>query len=468
MQKRYHIWALTLTFAFGYCLFALIKHLRFETNAFDLGYYDQVVWLASKGRPLISSLIQSHTWTDHVSPTIFLLTPFYWIFPSPLVLLFAQAILVSFGAYPIYALAFKKLKAHWVALSLAFAYIAFYGIQNAVAYEFHPFTLAAPALAWIFYLYETKRNKLFWFAMFLFVGLQENFFLLAAVFGIFLMIRYKDLRRGFIISMASIVTFLILIFVVIPFFGRSYNYLPQHLSEVNISSLISLLYTPSSKILVVFASLLAFGFLPVASITIWPLLAEELLGRFLIGRNVNWWVMDYQYNATLAPILAFGAMDVIKTLIPQKMWPTAALVIVVGTVISLIIANPQTKRLFDPKFYDLSREVDKAKLVSFIPKDASVAATNNLGGHLGERKVLIFLTNCITNTSPCGNEERRCFDAYPDYIAADLTEGNGSNNYYPDYSKDAIVNYLDYLEKKGKYKIVAKFNDEYLYKKIYD
>ncbi len=109
MLKKYGIWILILLFGLLYSLYSVVRHLRLESLIFDLGVYDQVIWLASRGKPLFSSILEAHPWGDHFTPTLLLLAPLYWIWDNAVILLLFQAFFASFGAYPIYLLAKKKI-----------------------------------------------------------------------------------------------------------------------------------------------------------------------------------------------------------------------------------------------------------------------------------------------------------------------------------------------------------------------
>src|SRR3972149_4609453 len=99
------------------------------------------------------SILESHPWADHFTPTLLLLSPLYWIWDNVVILLLFQAFFVSLGAYPIYLLALKKTKNKLISLTLAFSYLTFFGIQNAIAFDFHPIVLATTLLAYIFWFY---------------------------------------------------------------------------------------------------------------------------------------------------------------------------------------------------------------------------------------------------------------------------------------------------------------------------
>jgi uncharacterized membrane protein len=464
MLKKHLIWVLIILFSVIYGTYSVVRHLKFETYIFDLGYYDQLLWLVSHGKPFFSSVIEAHPWTDHFSPSLFLLVPLYWIWDSPVVLLVFQAVFVSLGAYPIYLLSMKKTKSFLFSSAIAICYLLFYGLQNAIAYDFHTVALGPTLLAFIFWFYDEKKYKVFWLLLIIFVGLQENFFILSSALGLFISLKYKDHKRGIPIVVGGIVLAVLLLFFLIPnVFGGKYYYIPRHLQNLDISSTVRLLYTPGSKIDVVFFSVASFGLLPLLSPVSFVLLGEEFLGRFLGTTNSNWWILGFHYNAILAPILAFAAIDTVEKYFSKRI-NIAILLLIAGTAISLIRVKPNIYQIFSKNYYDFSKIKDAEEVIKYLPKSSRVAASNNLGAQIAHREVLIFLTNCMENSNMWGPDGKRCYKTKPDYIFADL-DPNGFNNYYPDYDRDSIIRYLDYVQKNGEFSLVNNKGYVYLLKR---
>ena len=465
MFKKYFIWFLIFLFFLIYGSYSVVRHLKFETYIFDLGYYDQLIWLVSKGKPLFSSVIEAQPWVDHFSPSVFLLAPLYWIWESPIVLLIFQAFFISLGAYPIFKLSLTKTKSFLFSSLLSVCYLLFYGLQNAISYDFHAVALGPTLLAFIFWFYEEKRFKLFWISLLVFVGLQENFFILAAALGLFIVLKYHDYKRGLIIFFSGLAIAVFLLFYFIPSFtGGNYYYTPKHFSNLDLLSVVKMLYNPSSKIDVVVFSFLSFGFLPILSPVFLILFGEEFLGRFLGTTNTNWWILGFHYNAILAPILAFAAICSVKKFFKKRIY-LASIFLVVGTIISLVRVKPDIYKMFSKNFYDLSKTVNAQEVLKYLPKNASVATSNNLGAQIAERKELIFLTNCIENPATWGSDGKRCYKLKPEYILADLNP-NEPNNYYPDYDRDSIVRYLDDVQKDGVFELIKNVGYVYLLKKV--
>jgi len=353
-------------------------------------------------------------------------------------------------------LAKKKIKNEWLSLTAAFAYLSFYGIQNAIAFDFHPIVLASTPLAWLFWFYEKRQFKLFWITILLFIGLQENLFLLASALGVFLILRYRDFKRGAFLAVVSLSLFFLVILVVIPSFGQApFTYLPTHLRTLTIGGAVKMFFSPFSKIQVMLVTPLAFGLLPFLSPAAWIMLLEEYLQRFVGTPISTRWSLGFQYNAILAPIVAFAAIEAIQKHFLNKKWLAAGLILG-GMLTTQIFTAPSLNDLSQGEFYDFSKTKNAKEVLTALPPEASVASTNNLGPQITHREDIIFLTNCVDEPAVWRSDVKRCFSLKPDYIVADLDPQGSWNDWYPDGSREKLVSYIDYLQQNGKYHVVKQ------------
>lgn len=461
--KRYGIWILILVFSIVYSVYSVVRHLRIESYIFDLGYYDQLIWLVSRFKPLFSTPIWAHPWTDHFSPSIFLLVPLYWFGGGAKTLVTFQAVFACLGAYPIYRLSLKKTNHLAFSLVLAFAYLIYYGLQNAVDFDFHAVTLGPTLLAFILWFYEEKKFKFFWLTLAIFVGLQENFFILSAALGLFLIVKYKDFKRGALITVGSLIVVSLLLFVVIPkFFGQNYSYLPEHLKHPNLAFLLQMLYIPSSKIDVVVYSFAAFGGLALLSPVFFILLAEEFLGRFIGTTNSNWWILGFHYNAILAPVMAFAAIEGTAKFLKKKE-VVAIILLLVGVFLSQLRVRTDIYKLFNRSFYDLSKTRNAYEVMKMIPPKVSVAATNDLGAQIAHRQILLFVSDCIDQY--IGADKKPCYSVKPDYIFINLDPNGASNNIYPQETFKRVEDYMKLELITNEYSLASKQGYIYLLKR---
>src|SRR5690242_19785153 len=82
-----------------------LRHALFQSNAFDLGYFDQALYLISQGQTPIVSFWGYHFLGGHADWVIYGLALLYKIDPSVHWLFAVQAIALALGALPTYALA---------------------------------------------------------------------------------------------------------------------------------------------------------------------------------------------------------------------------------------------------------------------------------------------------------------------------------------------------------------------------
>jgi uncharacterized membrane protein len=75
-----------------------IRHILFQSNALDLGWFDQGVYLISQGKPPIISFVDYHILGDHIAFILYPIALLYKIYPSVYWLLFLQAFSLSLAA----------------------------------------------------------------------------------------------------------------------------------------------------------------------------------------------------------------------------------------------------------------------------------------------------------------------------------------------------------------------------------
>lgn len=464
--SHHGIWILISIFALWFTTFSVVRHIKANSFLFDLGYYDQLIWQLAHGKPLFSTLLENHPWLDHFSPSIFLLSPIYLFLPSTLVILLTQSILIPLGAYPLYKIALKKLKNNGTALALSFVYLLFWGIHNAISFDFHPLALGAPLLAFIVYFYEQKQMRMFYLFMLLFAGLQENYFIFLAFFGMFLALHYKDYKRGIVISLLSGATFLLLIFIVIPhYFGSSYYYLPSDgAGTFSLSSLVTKFVTPAMKLEVLLYTFLPTAFVSFLSPFHFILFFEEFAGRFLLD-NPNWWGLGYHYNAILATLIVLSTIEGLRR-IPKRFYSMFSIYFVVVSIVCFIYIQPDTIQIFKPSYWNVSYGNVVREVVAQIPEDASVAAGNNIGAQIAGRNEIYFITNCLDTESTMRTDGKLCHNKTPDYLVADLSTKSNWNNFVYGYDRDIVMKLFTDKVSKGEYEKVLVEEEIYLLKRI--
>src|SRR4029450_810495 len=95
-------------YAAGFSALSILRYHAFSTGRFDLGNMTQAVWATAHGHPLAMTNIQGAQVSrlgSHVDPILVAFAPLWWVWPSPSMLLAAQAIAIAAGAVPRFLLA---------------------------------------------------------------------------------------------------------------------------------------------------------------------------------------------------------------------------------------------------------------------------------------------------------------------------------------------------------------------------
>ena len=154
------LWTATGAYAAGFSALSVLRHRSFETGRFDLGNMVQAVWSTAHGDPLAVTNLrgeQTVRLAAHVDPIIVAFAPLWWIWPSPDVLLVAQALAIAVGALPVFWLARKHLGSESAALGFSLAYLLYPATQWLTLNEFHPVALACPLLLYAFWYLDEDR-----------------------------------------------------------------------------------------------------------------------------------------------------------------------------------------------------------------------------------------------------------------------------------------------------------------------
>src|SRR5207245_337596 len=110
-----------------------LRHDAYATGRFDLGNMVQAVWSTAHGHPLRMTDLhgdQISRLAAHVDPILVLFAPLWWLWPSPQLLLVVQALVVAFGAVPVFLLARKHLGSARAGLGFAIAYLLYPALRR--------------------------------------------------------------------------------------------------------------------------------------------------------------------------------------------------------------------------------------------------------------------------------------------------------------------------------------------------
>lgn len=139
---------ISLAVAGGFWGLAALRHALLQSNSFDLGLFDQWVWLISRGlAPVSSQSADLHLLADHGAWLLYGLAPLYALLPTLQWLLALQALSLAFTAAPLWILARDASlppRLCWTVCGLWWLQPV---VFNTNLFDFHPEVLAMPLLA---------------------------------------------------------------------------------------------------------------------------------------------------------------------------------------------------------------------------------------------------------------------------------------------------------------------------------
>ncbi|TML57856.1 MAG: DUF2079 domain-containing protein [Actinobacteria bacterium] len=399
-------------YAAGFGALSVLRHEAYVTGRFDLGNMVQAVWSTAHGRPLQMTDLhgdQISRLAAHVDPILVVFAPLWWIWPSPHMLLVAQACAVALGAIPVFLLARKHLASSRAALGFGLAYLLYPATGWLTLNEFHPVALATPLLLFAFWYLDEDRLLPFSACALAAALCKEEIALVVAGFGIWYALARGRWVVGAAIAVAGGAWAAIAIAIVIPHYnaGAESDFYGRY-SEVGGSAggIVKTAFTHPLRIaeaafsardlhylLDLVAPLAALCLLaPLMLVAALPELAINLLSSATTQTSIH-----FHYTAGLIPPLVIGAIFGAKRL-SRWAFPVAAAIVVAALVGNYRLGpipgwrhvpGGQKFQATAARVTAHDRIADRA--LRLIPDEAVVCATNTLGAHLSaRRRVLSF------------------------------------------------------------------------------
>ena len=412
-----------LLFAAIYALLSWLKYRAHMDARFDLGNMVQAVYNTGHGRFLEITTgelkpRQMSRLGAHVDPILALFALPWLVWPSPVMLLVLQAVIVATGAWPAYRLGTRVTRDPRAGALLAGAYLLLPAVGFLVLNEFHPVALATPLLLWAFLYIE--EGRWLWALPFLVLAAacKETVPLVIGTMGVYFAIRKRS-WRPLILTAAAAAYFAVAVWVIIPHYNGDqsafiarYGDYGQGAGEVVKTALTH----PGQTV----ADLVALGNLDYWLKLLWPLgfasllspltvliAAPELLLNALSATTYQRRI-EFHYTALEIPFLfaaavlgvmrlwrwlggGFGRAE--KAMVGQRVRrETLALLVLLAALAGNYFMGPLPFSLpgaaYDGK--DYARTAHDAALdeaVNMIPDGAKVSVNNNAGAQLAARRV---------------------------------------------------------------------------------
>lgn len=190
------------------------RHDHFGTFDYDLGIFDQSVWLLSQGESFIT-VRGLDFWGHHANLGFYLFVPFYWLGAGPNFINVTMVIAFTLGAVPLYLLGTRLGLNPWYAIIPSLAYLLHFSGQWTLNETFHPEILAIAPFMMAYLAQRQERWRSFALWLVLAMCWKEDVALAVFALGAVMVIRRKT-AAGVITMAAAAVWFLFVTQVLIP------------------------------------------------------------------------------------------------------------------------------------------------------------------------------------------------------------------------------------------------------------
>lgn len=434
-----------------------LRHALFNSTGWDLGIYDQVVYLISQGKQPFSSFLQMHHLGNHAAWSVYALALLYKIYPSVYWLLLVQAVALSLGALPIWHLARLAGLRQGQALAMSAVYLLYPVVYNTNLFDFHPEVMGVPVL--IGAILAACLGRVLWFTLaILFVlGCKAVLSLTVTAVGFWLLVFEKKRVCGAIALIAGIGWFIIVTQLVIPGFSGEeaaavsrYSYLGDSVLEI----VKNLFLKPGPILKVVFSldnlKYLILLFAPV----IWGLSPQNLtpLVPAIPALALNL-LADYQPQKDIVaqyslPIVPFLVLAVIATLADGRGWLRKPRWIVLWSLI-FFLGLARWSYFFTKYLPTIDTWQANREAIALIQTQGGVYTTNEIAPHLSERPL-------IERTVTTEPHDLTKFD----YVLLNKRHP-GTNS-----SKEFAAQLVEQLQRMPQFKLRYQRDDVYLFQKV--
>ena len=374
----------------------------------DLGFFDQLVYLLSRGQSPVSTLLEGvHLIGDHGAIILYPLALLYVIYPSVYWLLAVQAIALAAGAIPLYVLSRDRGLSVGYARAVAICYVLYPAVFNINFYtEFRPETIAVPALLWAVVAANRKSVWQLAIAIMLVLSCKEAMSLTVVGLGLWLVIFERRLSYGLGCMAAGLAWFCFAAVYLIPTFRGGH----QMAGTWHYESLGTSLTEIALKVITnpqIFISRALMGdrlfyylllILPIILGLHWRKILAMLPALPMLGLNI---LADFPRQRDLIhqyslPIIPFLFIWLIASLVylskrRQRRWLSKRILVIWSVIAWLALAK---YGYFWTRYAPLYANVKAVReAVDLVEPDARVLTSGYIAPHLSHRSTLMLLAD---------------------------------------------------------------------------
>lgn len=380
---------------------SVLRHQRFASYAYDLGIYDQALWLLSRGhRPWIS-VRELHMLGDHFTPILYPLAALYRLPYSTELLLLFQTAALTVGAVPIYRMGSRYTGTPTAGMIAGILYLIYPPLWGINLFDFHPIALAIPGVLFALDFLSSRRALPFVITCLLIALCKQEAVIVVGCLGVLYAVRWRQ-AKALLLCAAAGIWFLTALRLQAHFAGTEssayYSLYGQFgaspkevVSTLLLKPSVTLAWLGQAEAFVYLTTLmLPLAFLSILSLDIlWIAVLPLLLNLFSNRPAMR--AINYQYTALLTPALfAAAATTCARITSPSSRRVVGIAWVACAVTAALLLAHtiyePVTQRVISAEEAAQIRQV-----LATIPPTSSVCATQSLVPHLAQRvKIHLF------------------------------------------------------------------------------
>ena len=407
---------------------------NFGTFGYDMGLYDQGIWLVSRFKDPFVTIRGLNFFEHHVNLITLLFVPAYWLGAGPHFLYLVETVWMAAGAVPLWLLARDRLHSGWLAVGVAACFLLYPSLEWINWWHFHPDALIVTPLLFAWWLAARRRWR--WFAVALAVALacKEDAALAVIVLGLVLAVR-GERRAGLLTTAAGAGWFLLATKVIIPaagggdgpFYQELFPGFGDSLGEivwnmvVHPSRLLELATMPD-RLTYYWRLLAPVAFMPLAAPLVLLVGAPQAVVNVTSGHSLT---HDFRFHYTAIVLAAVFLATVEGTAWAGRGRAARRLLVAVLLATSLaanVAWSPSPLgRQYDSGIWARAepRHATVKAALRLVPPDAGVSATYYLVPHLTHRVDVYEFPNPWVVTNWGAHGENPPDPATVDYLVVD-------------------------------------------------
>jgi uncharacterized membrane protein len=391
-------------------ILTIYRYLSFYTPSYDFGIFSQMFYyIKETGIPYTTcerSELLSH-FAVHMSPTLYIMLPFYWLFPSPITILVLQRLAIASGVIPLWKLAKKYHMVNGIAALLCVVYLLYPAFTGGLFYDFHENKLLAPLILWLLYAMEQRSKIWYWVVVILTLGVKEDAAIYVACISLFMIFSKKGWKKGTASFLLSVIWFFVVVHWLNTYgdgamMGRYANFVGKEGSVIDLVK--NIIKNPAYVVEECFTAdkiqFLLWMLVPLAGVMFTTkqlscyLLFIPLLVINLMSNNEYQSSIFYQYTYGSGVLLIYVTMVVLANWKKSaQLRCLIAMILLSATLFSSILSQ----KLYYYTAYDEQKNATISSNLDLIPADASVEASTWFVAYLSSREEIYSMKSGVVH-----------------------------------------------------------------------